>query len=231
MKDPQTLSLLYAMLAFVGSHFLLSHPPIRTRLIANMGDNVFKGVYSALALATLYWVARAYGAAPYHELWDLAEPGRRLPQIVMPVAFVLLASGLLSRNPTAVGGEHLIRQGMAVRGIFTITRHPFLWGTGLWSLAHLGANGDSAALILFGGMALLSFGGMAAIDHKRAVTLGTDWDTLRGHSSVVPFLAALQGRTTLDWRGIGWWRPLLGLGLYAGGMHGHQAMFGVSALG
>lgn len=199
------------MSGFVGSHFLLSWPPLRYWLVDRLGLGVFTAVYSLIALITLVWVVRAYGAAPYVELWRLGQLGRWLPRVIMPVACIMVVCGLLARNPTAVGGERLIREGAGPQGIFTVTRHPFLWGTGLWALSHLTANGDVAALLLFGGMAILSFGGMLAIDHKRAIALGPAWETLRGQTSLIPFLAALQGRVTIDWRGIGWWRPLLGL--------------------
>ncbi|MDQ1847583.1 NnrU family protein [Gemmobacter fulvus] len=33
-------------------------------------------------------------------------------------------------------------------------RHPMLWGTVIWSLAHLAVNGDRASLLLFGGIGL-----------------------------------------------------------------------------
>lgn len=116
----------------------------------------------------------------------------------MPYACILVVAGLLTRSPTAVGGERVLRAGMVPPGIYTITRHPFLWGSGLWALAHLLANGDLAALIFFGGMATLSFAGMLAIDHKRVQALGADWEALRRHSSRLPFHAALTGRVRLD---------------------------------
>ncbi len=138
-----------------------------------------------------------------------------------------MVAGLTTRNPTAVGGERLVGSERATAGILSVTRHPFLWGTGLFSLVHLLANGDAASLILFGGMAVLSFGGMAAIDHKRRLALGTAWQTLAGRTSGLPFLAALQRRARIDWDGIGWWRPVLGLALYAGILLSHGLLFGV----
>ena len=41
---------------------------------------------------------------------------------------------------------------------------------------------------------------------------------------------AIQGRTTMDWKGIGWWRPAAALVLYAVLLHLHPRLFGVSAL-
>src|SRR3546814_6752710 len=79
----------------------------------------------------------------------------------MPVAAVLLVAGITTRSPTAVGGDAVLDDPRTVRGILTITRHPFLNATGLWALAHLAANGDLASILLFGALALLSYAGMA----------------------------------------------------------------------
>ncbi len=35
-------------------------------------------------------------------------------------------------------------------------------------------------------------------------------------TSIIPFLAAIQGRRSIDWRGIGWLRPAGGIVLFAG---------------
>ncbi len=223
-------SLLLATLGFVAGHFLLSAPPVRGRLAAALGEKAFLGVYSLLMAAFLVWAVMAYRGAPAVPLWDLGPLGRRLPLVVMPAALLLAVAGFSTRSATAVGGEAVLAAGRGAIGIFTITRHPFLWGAGLWSLAHLAANGDQASLILFGGMAVLSFAGMAAIDHKRAATGGEAWRRFAGQTSVLPFAAALAGRARVDWVGIGWARLAAAVAIYLALAAGHQWMFGVAAL-
>ena len=149
---------------------------------------------------------------------------------LMPIALILAVIGLTTPNPTAVGGERLSDAARATRGIVTITRHPFLWGTTLWSVAHLAANGDAASVILFGGILILSLGGMAAIDHKRALRLGDTWEAFAAHTSLMPFAAAAAGRVKVDWKGIGWWRPVLGVLLYAILLYGHRWFIGVAVI-
>ena len=221
-------NLLAAQAAFTGGHFALSHPPVRVRLVAMMGERVFTAAYSLLMVAALAWLVAAYRAAPAIPLWDLGLAGRVVPAALMPLALVFVVLGLTSRNVTAVGGER--HWNAPIRGVGTVTRHPFLWGTGLWSLAHLAANGDAASLVLFGGLAILSFAGMRAIDHKRALRLGDAWRGIAARTSLVPFAAAFGGRTSIDWGGIGWVRPVIGIVLYVALMHGHARLFGVSAL-
>jgi uncharacterized membrane protein len=43
-------------------------------------------------------------------------------------------------------------------------------------------------------------------------------------TSVLPFAALLSGRARMDWRGIGWWRPLLALIVYVGVLHLHPSV-------
>lgn len=227
--DPALL-LFVSMLGFVGGHFLLSFPPVRSRLVTRTGEPAFLVLYSILALVFLAGAIWAYGKAPRTPLWDLGAAGRFAPVLVMPVALVLIVLGLFSRNVTAVGGERLVRSGAPIAGIATITRHPFLWGVALWALAHLAANGDLPSLLLFGGMAILALGGMPAIDAKRAARLGEAWSEVARRTSLIPFLAALRGRTSVDWRGIGLMRPVAGIALYALLLATHQTFFGVPAL-
>jgi len=40
----------------------------------------------------------------------------------------------------------------------------------------------------------------------------------------------IEGRNRLDWRGIGWWRPVVALLLYAALLHGHALITGVAVL-
>lgn len=221
-------NLIAAQLAFVGGHLLLSHPPLRGRLARRLGEGVFVTAYSGLMIAFLAWVIVAWRAAPFVPLWDLGAAGRIVPAALMPIALVFAVLGLTSRNVAAPGGE---RHGNApIRGVGTVTRHPFLWGAALWAVAHLAANGDTAALVLFGGIAVLAFADMIAIDRSRALRLGGAWPPIAARTSILPFGAALAGRTAIDWGGIGWVRPVAGIFLYVALMHGHARLFGVPAL-
>lgn len=46
-------------------------------------------------------------------------------------------------------------------------RHPMLWGTVVWAVAHLLVNGDSASLVLFGGIGLWALVEMAVINRAQ----------------------------------------------------------------
>jgi uncharacterized membrane protein len=163
-------------------------------------------------------------------MWDLGIAGRIVAAGLTPIALVLALVGLTTPNPTAVGGERVLDATQAVRGIVTITRHPFLWGVALWAVAHLAANGDAASAMLFGGMLILSLGGMLAIDQRRALRLGDAWRGFAAKTSLVPFAAAAAGRVKVDWKGIGWWRPVLGIAVYVILLFSHRWLFGVPVI-
>jgi len=223
-------ALLLATLAFVAGHFVLSAPPIRAALVGVLGEIAFAGVYSVLMILALIWLIAAYRVAPPRIVWDFGPWINIVPIVAMPFALILAVLGLIARSPTAVMGDRILaKHAGPVHGPATITRHPFLAGAALWAITHLIANGDVASIVLFGGMAILSIGGMYAIDHKRALKLGDAWDAFAAQTSRMPFAAALSKRTRVDWAGIGWSRPALGIVLYVVLLIFHDRLFGVPA--
>ena len=92
------------------------------------------------------------------------------------------------------------------------------------------ANGDLASFIMMGGILVLSLAGMRQIDRKRELQLGAGWGPIRLTTSIIPFQAIAEGRTTMDWAGIGWWRVVLGLALYLAFLILHPYIFGLPAV-
>jgi uncharacterized membrane protein len=227
-----TNALIAATLCFVGGHFLLSSRPLRPFLVQRYGERIFRLIYSAAMVVALIWMVASYRSAPFLPVWQPGPAFAWIPLLVMPVAAILMVAGLTSPNPTLVGGERFLdgAPGSPAVGILSITRYPFLWGTGLWALSHLCVNGDVTSIVMMGGIAVLSFAGMHHIDQRREAALGADWGPMKLTTSVLPFAAALAGRTAVDWRGIGWWRPALGLVVYAALLHLHGGLIGVSPL-
>jgi uncharacterized membrane protein len=222
--------LMLAVLAFVGSHVLLSSTPLRAALVRRLGEGPFLGLYSTVALATIVWVVVAYGQAPYLEIWPPAGWTRWIPLIVMPVAAILFVGSVTTASPTAVGGERLVGHADPAPGILKVTRHPMMWAFALWAAAHIPANGDLASLMLFGGILGLALAGPPLIDRKRRSRLGGEWDRVAASTSNVPFLAVLQGRARLSLAAIGWWRIGLGLLLFLALLVVHPWLFGASPL-
>src|SRR5262249_49711014 len=128
-------------------------------------------------------------------------------------------------SPTVAGMESKLAQGAdSVRGILRITRHPFLWGTALWSLVHAAFNGDVASLILFGSLLVLAVAGTFSIDAKRRRMFGDRWDGFARTTSNVPFAAIAAGRNQFGAaaREIGLVRPIIAIVVFfvAVALHG-----------
>lgn len=78
--------LLLAAIAFVGTHFLFSHP-LRAPLVRATGEGAFLGIYSLVALGTLSWMIIAYGRAPTSALlWPVGDALWAVSTLMMLVA-------------------------------------------------------------------------------------------------------------------------------------------------
>lgn len=217
--------LLVASVCFVGAHFLLSHVPVRDALVGRVGERGFLGVYSLVALVTLVWMIRAYGDAPMRFVWMPGQWLRLVAFVVMPLALVLVAAGLLSRNPTAVMQEQVLDSD-AFGGILAVTRHPMMWGVALWASAHVLANGDVASLIFFGALAVLALGGAAHIDARRRRTHGEAYARFAAVTSFAPFVALAAGRARRSGGVRLWVAAALGLIAYVALVMLHGRLFG-----
>jgi uncharacterized membrane protein len=132
-----TLLLILATVVFLGLHILPS-TPLRRRAVGALGEGPYLGLFSLASLAGLAWMAVEYARAPFEGLW----PGLRLAPLVLALpAFVLLACGLLSRNPALLGQAGSLRREDPARGIIRVTRHPVMWAIMLWAFAHILAIG------------------------------------------------------------------------------------------
>ena len=68
------------------------------------------------------------------------------------------------------------------------------------------------------------------IDKRREQSMGPAWGPIQMTTSAIPFVALLSGRTTMDWAGIGWWRPLLALAVFIVLLVSHYKVIGVLPL-
>ncbi len=222
--------LLAASVVFVFGHFLLSSANIRRALLQRLGEGGFRIAYSLVAAVSFVWMLLSYGKAPFYPVWEPPHWTVPLAFAIMLPATLLFVIGLATPSPTAVGGEDRldVRDSRSpAYGILSITRHPFLWGVALYAIAHLLANGDLANIILMLGLLILSLGGMIHIDARRSDVLGPLWGPIIMSTSRLPFAAILQKRAKLDWPGIGWWRFLVALAVYAGFILLHPIVIGV----
>ncbi|MGQ0511341.1 MAG: NnrU family protein [Betaproteobacteria bacterium] len=217
--------LVLASAAFLATHFI-SSTPLRGALVAMTGEKGYTVLYSLAAFATLGWMIWAYGRAPVEVLWPGLRP---IPAFVMPIAFILMACGLLSRNPTLVGAGKLLKREDAASGILHVTRHPLMWGFALWAGAHILARGELKATVFFGSFLVLALLGAWSIDRRKAASAGEDWKRFAAATSFFPFAAIAAGRTRFVASEIGLRNPAIGLALYGLLFWFHPLLFGARA--
>lgn len=223
-------SLTTATLAFVLGHFVLSAAPIRATLIGVAGRTVFLCGYSLYAIVTFVWMNVAFARAPFEDLWGDPVWARWLAVAIMPLATVLLAAGVLTANPSALGFEKLMIENRPPMGIQKVTRHPIQWAIAIWAALHLAANGDQASLILFGGILTLSVGGMIHMEARKRAESDEAWMRFAEGSSFIPFAAMIEGRVRVTPAEIGRGRIAAGVILYLLFLFGHRFVIDVPLL-
>jgi uncharacterized membrane protein len=92
----------------------------------------------------------------------------------------------------------------------------------------LAFNGDLASLVFFGAFLILSLAGPASIDKKRKEVFGADWDRFAAVTSIIPFMAIIQERNSLQLGELGWWRPVVAVIVFGIFLDIHRYLFGVS---
>jgi uncharacterized membrane protein len=186
-----TGQVLAAAAAFVGTHFLLSHP-LRGPLVARLGERGFAGLYVLVAFATLGWLALAYRAAPMTApLWSVGDGLWALVTIVMLVASVLLMGSLIG-NPALPGPPGELPT--EAKGVFAVTRHPMMWSFALWGLCHIAVFPVAANIVVAGAIAFLALLGSRLQDIKKQQLQPDRWATWQAKTSYWPFAAIAAGR-------------------------------------
>ncbi len=187
------MMVLIAATAFVGTHFILSHP-LRAPLVARLGEKGFLGVYSLVAAITLIWMIVAYRAAPVTPmLWPVGDALWAIATVIMLVASILLLGSLVG-NPAMPNPDGPIMVPAEAKGVFAITRHPMMWAFALWGLAHILVYPVAANIIVSVAIILLSLVGAALQDRKKEVLTPAAWQHWESRTSYWPFAAILAGR-------------------------------------
>lgn len=208
--------LIAACAYFLLIHFGVSGTRLRDTLTGKLGERPYRGLFSIASFIGIGWMIYAFRHAPLVPTWGLVLGFRPAAYVLVLIAFLFAAIGIMTPNPTQVGMESRLDPDKA-RGMVRITRHPFLWGVALWAATHLVLNGDVASLILFGTLLVLAIGGTAAIDAKRRRKFPGQWQKFEQATSSVPFAAIARGGNRLGpaLTEIGIWRILAALALYA----------------
>ena len=128
--------LILGLILFLGIHSVsIVSADRRNRLVQQMGEGPWKGLYSLVSLAGFVLIVVGYGDAREAPvlLYTLPNGFKHLAAVLMLPVFVLLLAAYLPGR------------------IQRAAKHPMLLAVKLWALAHLLANGTLADVLLFGG--------------------------------------------------------------------------------
>ncbi|MEO0688807.1 MAG: NnrU family protein [Pseudomonadota bacterium] len=193
------LELIAANVAFVGTHFAMSHP-LRPAMAKALGATGFQVVYSIVSLGTFAWVYLAFKAAPPADLGGSGDIGWIIATALTLPAMILFAGSLMG-NP-ALPTPMAEQQARAKpKGVFTITRHPMMWGFGLWALSHIVLFWSTRTMITAFAMGFLALVGAHMQDRKKRELMGEAWAEWESHTSYWPRLSGFATAGMVPWIG------------------------------
>lgn len=171
--------LVAGLLIFLGIHTTgILASDWRQGMIAKLGLQKWKLLYTVLAVAGLALIIVGYGAARMDPTWLWMPPvwTRHLAMPLTLIAFILLAATYVPAN--------------SIKAKFG---HPMLAAVKVWAIAHLLANGSLADLLLFGGFLIWAIVGFAVLRRRD-----------RSNAVVYP-KASLKGNITTGVAGVLAW--------------------------
>ena len=132
------MSLLLAgiILWFVAHSLPAIAPGKRDALVARLGAQPYRGVFSLVILTSLLMIVFGWKSAVPSALYAPPMGPGIVPSVLVLIGLVLFFASQMNGN------------------IKRVIRHPQMAGTILWAVAHLLTNGDSRSVALFGGMAV-----------------------------------------------------------------------------
>ena len=151
------LVMVIGLVVFFAIHLVPANAELRNGLVARFGDTGYKAIFSIVSLIGLVLIILGFAKLQMH-------PGKN-PQLWVPplwsrhVAIALMLPAMIALVAAYVPSH-----------IHSALKHPMLVAIKIWALAHLLANGDLAALVLFG--SFLAFAVYDRISVKRRGALG-----------------------------------------------------------
>lgn len=223
---PGITPLLLSAVAFVGTHFLLSHP-LREPIVNAAGERVFLIIYSLTAIVTLVWMVVAYRAVPASApIWPVSNALWIFVTLIMLLASILFM-GSLVRNPALPSAGAKVRSPETARGVFAVTRHPMMWGFALWGACHILVYPIAANIVLASAVILLALVGASLQDRKKEKLQPQMWPAWEGKTSYWPFAAIIKGKAHLGQFGA---HTLAGgLLIWLAATYAHRPLAGIAA--
>ncbi len=173
---------------------------LRSRAEAVIGARAWRLIFALASIPSAivligYFLAHRYDGL---RLWNLqGVPG------MIPIIWVLTAISFLFLYPATYNLLEIpavLKPEMRLyaKGIIRITRHPQAIGQILWCFTHQLWIGSSFTLITCFGLIAHHLFAIWHGDRRLKAKFGQDFEELRNNTSVIPFLAVLDGRQNLQ---------------------------------
>ena len=134
------------------------------------------------------------------QLWQVQDvPGvRSLVWILSAISFLFLYPATFNLLEIAAIQKPQVH--LYETGIIRITRHPQMVGQVIWCIAHTMWIGTTFTLLTSIGLVLHHLFAVWHGDKRLLARYGEAFEAARSRTSVLPFLAILQGRQTFNWQ-------------------------------
>lgn len=129
------MTMLYlGLVLFLAIHILPTLGGLRGQLVRRVGENGWKSIHSLITVGAIVLMVLGWRQGSLEVVYAPPAWGRNAAFVLMlPVLYLLIGRRI---------GTNLKRH----------TAHPMLWAVALWAGAHLLANGELRAAVLFGGL-------------------------------------------------------------------------------
>jgi uncharacterized membrane protein len=195
---PSHFIMLGLLVGFAIAHSGLA--ALRSRGEKLMGARLYRVLFAlvSLPLATvliIYFFNHRYDGL---QLWNVqGVPGMQsLVWVLSAISFLFLypaTFNLLEIAAVQKPAVHLFET-----GIIRVTRHPQMVGQVIWCIAHTLWLGTTFMVLTSIGLVLHHLFGVWHGDQRLSARYGESFEALKSRTSVVPFLAILQGRQTIE---------------------------------
>lgn len=149
------LILVIGLVVLLGAHVFVTFREARARLMAQLGRNGYRALFSVVAIVGLALIVWGYGDYRAHEwiqIWSPPAFMRHITVGLMLLSVIFITASFIPSH------------------IKNWLQHPMLASIKIWALAHLLSNGDLGSILLFG--SFLAWGVYARIAAKRRGDLG-----------------------------------------------------------
>lgn len=196
--DGNTINLALAMSSFALAHFSMSGV-LRRKLISTLGTQPFLLAYSLVSLCLFAWAVVAFDRAPATAaLWDGAHPVAWAAGSLLSILALGLLLPSFARNP-ALAGQKAAGLGTVIpSGVYTITRHPMMWGISLWALSHIIVAPQPRVFIFMGALIIVALLGSHFQDKRKVALNNREFAPWMRRTTFLPDLTKL-GQIPVTW--------------------------------